>query len=162
MLFNVAGLLRERVGATRDYELEPEPPIHRGRAHLIRTPDGVLVHLEADVTIDAACSRCLVPFSYPVHIVFDEIWVQQFDLTGGRLEAPDDPDAFLIDDHHTIDSTEAVRQYSETAAEMQPLCRPECPGICSQCGQDLSITACDCDRSPVDSRWEALAAFRRN
>jgi uncharacterized protein len=93
---------------------------------------------------------------------FDEIFVQQFDLSGGRLPAPEDPESFLIDDHHTIDITEAVRQYSETAAAMQPLCRPECPGICPHCGQDLSLGGCDCDRRLVDPRWEALASLRRN
>ena len=47
MLFNVSQLLRENVGSTRNYELGPEPPIHRGSAELIRTPDGVLVRVEA-------------------------------------------------------------------------------------------------------------------
>lgn len=163
MLFNVSQLLREHVGASRNYELEPELPVHGGHAELIRVPEGVLVRCEADVMLEANCSRCLAPFAYPAHIQFEEIYHQQYDVqTGARLEEPEDPDTFTISAHHEIDISEAVRQYSEMAAAMQPLCRPDCPGICPECGQDLTIAACRCDRTPVDSRWAALAALKRS
>jgi uncharacterized protein len=158
MLFNVSQLLREPVGSSRHYALAPEPPVHRGSVELIRTPDGVLVRAEADVVLEAACSRCLAPFGYPAHIAFEEIYYQQVDVhTGASLHPDADPESFLIDLAHTIDISEAVRQYSETAASMQPLCRPDCPGICPNCGQDLSTAACACDRAAIDPRWGALA-----
>jgi uncharacterized protein len=161
MLFNVAGLLREPVGASRRYTLEKDPPVHRGSVELIRVPRGILVRCEADVVIDDSCSRCLVPFGYPEQIEFEEIYVQQVDpATGFRLPPPEEPDLFFIGLDHTIDITEAVRQYTETAAAMQPLCRPDCPGLCAECGQDLSIAMCDCSRGPLDHRWAALAALK--
>ena len=161
MFFNVAGLLRESVGAVRRFTLEKDPPVHRGWVELLRMPEGVLVRCQAAVVIDAACSRCLAPFGYPEEIDFEEVFYQQVDLaTGLRLEAPNEPEAFLIARNHTIDITEAVRQYTETAAAMQPLCRPDCPGLCAVCGQDLSMAICACARVPVDSRWAALAALK--
>lgn len=161
MQFNVSQLLREPIGSTRSYALEAEPPVHRGSAELLRMRDGVLVRVEADVVLEAECSRCLTPFGYPEHIAFEEVFYQQVDVsTGARLQAPPEPDPFLIDTQHTIDITEAVRQYSEMAAAIQPLCRPDCPGLCPVCGQDLGIEPCDCDRPPVDSRWAALAGLR--
>lgn len=161
MLFNVSQLLREPVGSTRHYRLEPEPPVHRGSARLTRVPSGVLVQADADVTVDTTCSRCLAPISTPEVIHFEEIYAQQVDpATGQRTTAPEDPESFLIDLNHTIDITEAVRQYTEMAAEMQPLCRPDCPGICPDCGQDLSLARCSCERTPVDFRWAALAALK--
>ncbi len=160
MQFNVSQLLRETVGATRKYVLEPEAPVHQGKVLLTRTPDGVLVQVEADVVLDAACSRCLAPFGYPEHISFEEIFHQQVDVvTGKHLPDPEDEDQFLIDTHHIIDITEAVRQYSEAAAVMQPLCRPDCPGICPVCGKDQNMAPCSCDREPKDPRWAALAAL---
>jgi uncharacterized protein len=121
----------------------------------------VLVHGEAEVVIEAHCSRCLAAFGYPVQIVFDEVFAQQVDVvTGARIPPPEEPETFFIEADHTIDITEAVRQYTEMAAAMQPLCRPDCPGICPVCGQDLSIATCACDRSPVDSRWAGLAALK--
>lgn len=161
MLFNVSQLLREPVGSTRSYTLDPEEPVHRGSARLTRVPNGVLVEVDADVTVDTACSRCLAPISTPEHIHFEEIYAQQVDpATGQRAPAPEDAESFLIDLNHTIDMTEAVRQYTELAAEMQPLCRPECPGICPECGQDLSLAHCSCEGTPVDHRWAALAELR--
>ena len=163
MLFNVATLLREQAGSSRHYTLEPFPPVHRGTVELIRTPDGVLVSVEADVLLEDTCSRCLSPFGYTADVSFDENFVQQVDVaTSSHLPPSEDAEAFLIPLNHTIDITEAVRQYSEMAAAMQPLCRPDCPGICPECGQDLSIAACRCERGPVDSRWAALAALKRS
>lgn len=162
MLFNVSGLLRSPVGAARRYTLEPEPPVHAGSVELIRTPDGVLVRCHANVLIEGDCARCLAPFAYREDIEFEEIFAQQVDLvTGFRLPKPEDADAFVISANHEIDITEAVRQYSETAAEMQPLCRPDCPGMCPECGQDLSMATCTCDRAPGDHRWAALAGLRQ-
>lgn len=161
MQYNVSTLLREPVGSTRAHTIESEPPIHRGSVELLRTHNGVLVRVEADVVLEADCSRCLTPFGYPAHVSFEEVFYQQVDVaTGARLAPPPDADAFVIDTHHTIDITEAVRQYSEMAAAIQPLCRPDCPGLCPVCGQDLGIEPCDCDRTPVDSRWAALAGLK--
>ena len=161
MLFNVSQLLRSEVGASRRYDLEPEAPVHRGHVELIRTPGGILVRCEADVVLDADCSRCLAPFGYVAKIGFEEIYVQQVDLHTGRKAPIEDPDAFRIGVDNTIDITEAVRQYSEMAAEMQPLCRPDCPGMCPICGTDMSIAPCQCDRTPLDPRWEALVALKQ-
>jgi len=161
MQFNVSLLLREPVGATRNVVLEAEPPVLGGEAQLTHTPGAVLVHVRADVVLDASCSRCLAPFGYAAGIDFEESFYQQVDVaTGTRLPAPEEPDAFLISLTHTIDITEAVRQYSEMAAEMQPLCRPDCPGICPVCGQDLGIATCQCDRTVTDPRWAPLAALK--
>jgi uncharacterized protein len=163
MQFNFSQLLREHVGSSRRYVLEPHPPIHRGAVEFIRTPAGVLVRFDGEVILDANCSRCLAAFGYPVEVHFEEIFVQQVDVaTGAKLPPPEDSESFLIDLSHTIDITEAVRQYSEMAAEMQPLCRPDCPGICPECGTDLNLGDCPCDRGPVDSRWAALAALKRS
>jgi uncharacterized protein len=163
MLFNVSGLLREPVGATRQYTIDPEPPVHRGTVHLTRLPGGILVHCDADVLIEDECSRCLTPIAYPASISFDEIYAQQVDVVSStRLPLPDDPDAFLIGTDHSIDITEAVRQYTEMAAAMQPLCRPDCPGLCPECGQDLTLAPCSCERNPIDIRWAALEKLKRS
>lgn len=162
MLFNVSGLLREAVGSVRRYELEPTEPLRHGAVELVRLPHAVLVRFHGDVCIDAACSRCLAPFSSVTQVAFEEVYVQQVDpVTGGAVESEEgDEESFRIGLDHTIDITEAVRQYTEMAAAMQPLCQPECPGLCSECGQDLTLGACACDRTPLDSRWAALAEIR--
>jgi len=162
MEFNVSQLLREPVGSTREYLLEPEGSTRSGRVELVRMPTGVLVRVQAEIGIDAECSRCLVAFAYPASISFEELFYQRFDLlTGAALNNEVPPDSFFIDARHTIDIREAVRQYGEMAAAMQPLCRPDCPGMCAECGQDLNLGRCGCAREALDPRWEALEALRR-
>ena len=161
MQFNVSQLLRDGVGASRRYALAPEPPVHRGEIELIRTPQGVLVRANVKVVLDATCSRCLVPFGYRAAVAFEEVYLQLYDvMSGARLNVEGDPESFTIDARHTIDITEAVRQYSETAAALQPLCRPDCPGFCAGCGADLSVAPCRCERAPIDARWAALEKLK--
>ena len=162
MFFSVSGLLQEDIGATRKHELPPEGPLLRGAVDLVRLAHAVLVRFRGDVCVDAVCSRCLAPFSYVARVRFEEVFVQQVDVaTGAKVESEEgDDESFLIGLDHTIDITEAVRQYTEMAAAMQPLCQPECPGLCTECGQDLTLGACACDRTPLDSRWAALAELR--
>jgi uncharacterized protein len=162
MLYHVAGLLREPVGSTRRFPIDPEAPVLRGGIELMRVPRGVMVSVDADVIIDDTCSRCLSPFDYRAQVRFEEVYAQQVDLLTNERVVPDDPDAFRIGLDHTIDITEAVRQYTVMAAAMQPLCRVDCPGLCPVCGTDLSLAACTCDRNPMDERWAVLATLRKN
>lgn len=161
MMFNVSQLLRSEVGASRHYALEPETPVLRGKVDIIRTPGGVLLTCEAELTLEAECSRCVAAYGYAAHISFDELFAQQVDLLTGRKVAIEDPQTFLIELDNTIDIREAVRQYSDMAAEMQPLCRPDCPGLCPICGTDMSIAPCQCDRTPIDPRWAALETLKQ-
>lgn len=163
MQFNVATLLKSPVGEVREYELEGERPVHQGTVQFTRTPDGVLVRASVTVVIDESCSRCLVPFGYPVEVEFEEVFQQQLDpVTGRRLAVLDDAEApFVIGLDNIVDITEAVRQYSLMAAAMQPLCRPDCPGLCPQCGKDLNLGSCSCEKVAPDPRWAALAALKQ-
>lgn len=36
------------------------------------------------------------------------------------------------------------------------LCKPDCKGLCPDCGADLNETACDCGKHRIDPRLEAL------
>lgn len=162
MLFNVSQLLQEHVGATRQHIIEPEGLVLGGTAELVRTPTGVLVRGKFRVTLQDECSRCLAAFSYDRPVKFEEVFYQQVDVTtGAAVETEAEEDSFLISRQHTIDISDTVRQYGEMAADMQPLCRPDCPGICAECGRDLNVSECDCTRAPLDSRWAALEALKQ-
>jgi uncharacterized protein len=166
MLFNVSGLIQEGIGATRSYDvdasLETEgrgPERVAGPVELIRTKDGVLVRAHLSLVEPETCSRCLQPLDETVHIEFEEEFLTARDArTDEPLEV--DSDAFRIDERHQLDITEAVRQYREVAVVMQPLCRPDCRGLCPECGQDLNQGDCDCQKGPIDHRWADLAALR--
>ena len=82
-------------------------------------------------------------------------------FTGTPLPKPEEPGAFVIDAQQVLDLSEAVRQYREIELPMQPLCGPDCAGLCPTCGRDLNMETCQCPQEPADSRWSALAGLER-
>jgi uncharacterized protein len=168
MLFNVSGLVQEGIGANREYDVEGELPSDSGEpervagtAEMIGVPGGVLVRARLHLVEPETCSRCLRPLDQTIAIEFEEEFRATIDAKTGRpLPQGDEPEAFQIDAHHMLDLTEAVRQYREVSRTMQPLCRPDCRGLCPACGKDLNEGDCECDSGPVDDRWAGLAALR--
>jgi uncharacterized protein len=163
--YNVATLLREPIGSTREYEIDDrvliedgEPATHAvtGRVDLLRTLQGVLVAAHVRGAARKPCSRCLQDTELPLELRVEEEFFATAQVgTGGPLPRPDDPEAFLIDAHHTLDLAEANRQVWTTALPMQPLCRPDCKGLCPRCGKDLNQGACACVPQE-DARWSSL------
>jgi uncharacterized protein len=39
---------------------------------------------------------------------------------------------------------------------MKPLCRPDCAGLCPECGANLNLTRCGCEHRWIDPRMAAL------
>lgn len=167
MLFNVSGLIQEGIGATRQHQVDGEifsedrgTEQVTGNVELLRTNAGILVRAHLSLVEPETCSRCLKPLQEIVSIEFEEEFQTTVDLqSGGPLADDADEDAFFIDENHLLDLTEAVRQYREASAEMQPLCRPDCKGLCPRCGQDLNLGQCGCNTGPVDTRWAALSGL---
>lgn len=166
MEYNVVQLLKERIGETRDYEIEDdsvdlddeELTGINGHVRLTRTHDGVLADARLTMTAPEQCARCLIPFSSTVPMHIEEVYLPTVDMhTGQQLAAPEDPEAFLIDDHHILDLREPVRQYRFIEEEFAPLCRPDCLGLCPVCGIDRNQLQDHHHDGDVDSRWSALA-----
>ena len=42
------------------------------------------------------------------------------------------------------------------------LCKPDCKGLCSQCGQNLNLGDCGCNQRRIDPRLEVLQQFFNN
>ena len=165
--YNVSGLLKEPVGATRSYAIDA--PIRladtgadrvriKGDASFLRTPRGVLVAAKLQGTLSDTCSRCLRDVSQPVRFKIEEEFLQTIDMeTGARIKDAD-PDDFRIDAQHILDIEDALRQYWSAALPMQVLCRPECKGLCPRCGADFNEAAHEC-APEADERWAALGAL---
>jgi uncharacterized protein len=101
------------------------------------------------------CRRCLVPVESVVHADVHVL----FAMPGG--EDDDDPDVFPVGGAKgdVIDLRPAVRE--QWLLEVPPFaeCRPDCRGLCPNCGADLNAGACGC-ASETDPRWDALRKGR--
>ncbi|HXH21269.1 MAG TPA: DUF177 domain-containing protein [Dehalococcoidia bacterium] len=169
MRFNVSGLLLEAIGATRNHEVDfvletqghPSERV-RGQVEFLRTRAGVLVRADLGLVEPETCSRCLKALDEQVDIKFEEEFQILFDPRTGQPMPSDerDPDAFLIDERHILDLSEAVRQYREVCLLIAPVCRSDCRGLCPRCGADLNEGQCACEAATVDSRWAELARLK--
>ncbi len=168
--YNVSTLLKEPIGSTREYEIEdralvnedgPELRDVAGEARYLRTNEGILVSAEVQGVEQARCSRCIVEIDIPVTLTFEEMFYPKADIySGARLAEPEDQEAFRLNDRWILDLEEPIRQFWTVALPMQPLCLPDCRGLCPQCGQDWNKGECTC-APPKDERWSALDALRR-
>jgi uncharacterized protein len=169
LVYNVSTLLREEIGATREYDVDDralvdiETPRHErvaGRVTLLRTKEGVLAtaHLRGEQS--DACSRCLRTVAVPMELELEEEFFATTDVrTGARLARPGEPEAFLISPQQQLDLEEAVRQAWLAAQPMQPLCRADCQGLCPKCGKDWNEGPCSCV-AEEDERWGPLRRLR--
>jgi len=55
-----------------------------------------------------------------------------------------------------IDIADLVRDTVLAAQPLNNICRPDCRGLCPQCGADLNLGDCGCDRLVIDPRLAAL------
>jgi len=172
MRFNVAQLLREPVGSTRKYHLAEDiqdldeeikltHPIE-GTIKLVHSTEGVLLSGQLHTEVELTCGRCLESFSTAIDFTLEEEFRPTIDIsTGAKLPSVDGEDeATLIDSQHIIDLLEVMRQDILLALPPRPLCRPDCAGLCSQCGQNLNEGPCTCEQPLGDPRWEALRTLR--
>jgi uncharacterized protein len=165
MEINVAQLLKEPIGATRDDEVGGAVDIAgngvgsmvRGQVGLLRTNRGILVKGTLDTEVEITCSRCLTSFRHPLLLNIEEEYFPTVDVvSGASVSAPDEPCGLTIDAQHVLDLTEAIRQYALVVIPMKPLCREDCTGLCPDCGRNLNLGLCACPVQLVDPRWTAL------
>lgn len=140
---NVASLLQEPVGSTRDVRIHldafrlDEDLIARdvtGTAHLTRLGAAILVSARLEAVVPLECVRCLRVFDEPVKVRFTEQFRQSVDVYSGHVIEGDElsteeeaESEFVIDENHELDLDEAIRQWILLSLPMRPVC-DDCPG----------------------------------
>lgn len=127
--------------------------------------DGATVFIEGEIraTFRFPCSRCLKVFHLPVDSQFscrgepaDEMAVAvDVELNRGDLD---------VHPYHgsSLDLAEVFHEQVLLAMPMRPLCREDCLGLCSHCGEDLNLRRCVCSEAPMDSRLATLKKLMKN
>ena len=172
LTFNVAGLLAEPAGAAREYRVEDvavDPgdgmvltrPVSGG-VRLLRTNRGLVVATDLRTAIAGECARCLRPAVTELRIRLEEEVLPSIDvLTGAPVELAEgeDPETPRLSDHHELDLRTLVVEAISLQEPIAPLCEPDCPGLCEECGARLEPGHAH-EEAPIDPRLEALRAFR--
>jgi uncharacterized protein len=172
LTFAVSGLMAEAPGTVREYdipavEVELEESLTTaepvtGRMRLTRTNRGLLVDARLHTTLAGECARCLRPVLTPVDARIDEEVLPTIDLGSGQpvpLEEGGDPEAPRLTDHHELELRPLVAQAVSLQEPIAPLCEPDCPGLCPECGERME-PGHGHGEGPIDPRMAALLAFR--
>lgn len=124
--------------------------------------DATRYHLvgAVETTLELVCSRCLAPFPLAVACAFDLRYLPHAANTGeGEREVEEDDLTTAYYRDETIDLGELVREQLYLALPMKPLCRPDCRGLCPECGATLNAVTCACVHRWEDPRLAPLRAL---
>ncbi|HEY0215742.1 MAG TPA: YceD family protein [Cellulomonas sp.] len=120
--------------------------------------EGVLVSGSVRARAIGECGRCLDEVVDDVDVTVQELFVYP-----GRAEVAaengDDEEDLPELDGDLIDVEPVVRDALVTALPFQPLCRVDCPGLCSLCGAHLADDP-EHSHETLDPRWAALGGLQ--
>lgn len=136
-----AGLGSDVVGVPKGVDIQLD-------LRLESVVEGVLVSGSVRTQASAECVRCLDPVTFDVDLPVQELFAYP-DAAAAAAEEIEQ----LEDD--LIDLTPAVRDAIVLALPLQPLCRDDCPGLCSVCGARLADDP-EHQHDEVDPRWAGL------
>ncbi|WP_237090014.1 YceD family protein [Nesterenkonia sp. PF2B19] len=120
--------------------------------------EGVLMTGTASAQVAGQCGRCLDELGYPLTVDVMQLFTFPERAAQASGEAEDE-DERLIGDDLTIDLEPVLRDLMVSALPFQPVCREECPGLCSQCGFRMEDDP-EHFHEQIDPRWAALANLR--
>lgn len=156
--------LQRRPGEMREIQRSVPAPPGLGLP-LVGVPDGSPIELDlrlesvvegvyASGTVYAAlageCARCLDPLTSDVEAEFEELFYYPEGDIG-------EDDATL--DGDLLDLGPVLRDAIVLELPLSPVCRDDCPGLCSQCGARLADAGPEHRHETSDPRWAALAGL---
>jgi uncharacterized protein len=125
--------------------------------------EGVLVSGTVSGRAVGECVRCLDEVTEPVRVQLTELFAYPERAQAGREggdghgESEDAEDVYELDGD-LADIEPALRDSVVTALPFSPVCRPDCPGLCSECGARLAEDPGH-THELVDPRWSALESM---
>ncbi|MEO8888585.1 MAG: DUF177 domain-containing protein [Jatrophihabitantaceae bacterium] len=161
--------LGRRAGSLRTYRRSAPSPAKLG-LELIAVPEGaplaidvrlesvtegVLVTGTVSVQADGECGRCLEPIHEELDVDICELFAY---LDSTTDETSDADEVHRVEDDY-VDIEPVVRDAIVLGLPFAPLCRPDCGGLCTECGQRVDDLPADHTHEQLDPRWAALAAF---
>ena len=111
----------------------------------------VLLSGELSASGQAVCGRCLEEFPLTWTVPVECMVLRDTGTDEGQ-----DDSLVLHQRSGEVDLTEVIRESVILAFPQAVVCKDGCRGLCAQCGADLNIEECDCDKDGHDPRWDCL------
>ncbi|MGZ4590890.1 MAG: YceD family protein [Actinomycetes bacterium] len=113
--------------------------------------EGVLVSATAHTEVTGECVRCLDPIARSLEVTLQELYA----YPGHERDDADDETELPVLVGDLINLEPVLRDAVVLALPLQPLCRDDCPGLCSDCGAKLADDP-EHGHESADPRWAAL------
>ena len=107
--------------------------------------EGILATGEVFGEAELSCSRCLDEVKLEIEVDFQELFAY----------SSTSDDELVVDGEH-IDLEQVVIDSVVLNLPFQPVCSPDCLGLCAECGVKFSENPGHEHQMPIDSRFEAL------
>ncbi len=112
----------------------------------------VLVHGTLAARVRQECRRCLEPVTSRLTAEVTMVF-----LPSGTPGLEEDGEVRTFEPRTGgIDLSEPLREEVILAVDPYVVCKPDCRGLCPQCGVNLNVSSCHCARSEGDPRWAVL------
>ena len=141
--FELADLIGVPTGADLELDLRLESVM-----------DGVLVSGVVTAPVSGECGRCLADVSDTLRVKVQELYV--YDDSRDHLRGVDEDEDVSVLEDDLLDLEPALRDAVVLALPFQPLCQPDCPGLCPECGVRLADEPGHAHEAAIDPRWSAL------
>ena len=114
------------------------------------TGEGYALRLRFDASLEGPCMRCLEPAAPVLSVESREV-----SQPGAELSSP-----YLKDE--ALDLRAWARDALALALPTQVLCRPDCAGLCAECGVNLNQAGPEHrhEQPQLDQRWAKLSQLR--
>lgn len=133
-------------------ELEPTPV--RGDLRAESVVEGVLITGAVTGRTALQCARCLAGFEAGLSVDLCELFV----APGHEGSAEEDSYRIAGKEIHL---EPMLRDALTLALPLNPLCRPDCKGLCPSCGRNLNEGPCECREDTTDPRWAELEVIKQ-
>lgn len=155
--FNVGFIIHEEVGYNHDFPFafdkitlggDLELRVFDGIVNVGKTPQGLIVQADFSAETTLNCVRCLTDFEHELDWSFTELYA-----TDKRSETES---GLLIPEDAHLDMEELLREYALLEIPISPICKPDCKGLCVECGQNLNEKDCGHRPEQFDSPFAKL------
>lgn len=169
MIIDIDRLTKEGMEISKDFEffsidLIDEnavfiQPVHTDLT-IKKSGEEILMKGKVVTRLNLICSRCLVPYEFPIDSKFDLVYFPE-ELEDAKEQLDSAEIRRLFYSSCKIDVTEIILEQLNLAFPVKPLCSGDCQGICPVCGKIIQDDGCACVRETSDLRLEKLKNFKR-
>ena len=171
MLLNLSDVLGEQHKTIeKEIPVETEAFLHESSSYPVLSKEPLSLKIEhiknrellitgkGRFTVEIPCDRCLEPEETEFVLDFSK----NVDLDVSDGEQPEELDETNYIDGYELDAEQLLCNEVLIGWPTKILCKDDCKGICSVCGQNLNRGTCSCEDTGLDPRMSVIRDVFKN